>query len=332
MIQATKTEAETSGTASVNCRSTRLPTLACPVCQHATVPAKERWQWVCPTCRFQISERMGIFQALPAERLRYYRQFIQEYETVRNQESRGATSAAFYLELPYKDLTGANRWQWKIRARTFDCLMRRVLPAIERSHASGCDVLDLGAGNCWFSYQMSLRGHHPVAVDLLENDTDGLGAAKHYSLSVPDLFPRFVAEMDHLPFASSQFDLVVFNAAFHYSVDYSRTLSEAIRCLRRPGCIVIADSPLYSQNESGQIMVREKHAAFQKQFGFRSDSIRSLEFLTPTSLSQMAQTFSLSWNIVTPWYGLSWALRPWKARLLGRREPSRFQLIWAEVK
>jgi len=178
---------------------------------------------------------------------------------------------------------------------------------------------------------MALRGHRPVAVDLLENDSDGMGAAKHYFSSLPAPFPRFLAEMDRLPFASVQFDVIVFNASFHYSVDYVRTFGEALRCLRSPGYIVIADSPFYKRDESGRTMLEEKHAAFERRFGFRSDSIPSLEYLTPTSLNQLAKTFSLQWNVVKTWYGFKWAMRPIKARLLRRREPSRFHLFWARV-
>jgi hypothetical protein len=42
---------------------------------------------------------------------------------------------------------------------------------------------------------------HPIAVDLLTNDQDGLGAAEHFKQRLPLSFPRFQAELDNLPFA-----------------------------------------------------------------------------------------------------------------------------------
>lgn len=309
-----------------------LPQLQCPTCLGEPTRSKMSPNWNCSGCGFRISEQGGIFRAMTAEREQHFRTFIREYSTVRSLEGRGSSSPEYYLALPYKDLSRENRWQWQIRARTFACLTRKVLPVIERSYLKGCDLLDIGAGNCWLSYRMARRGHRPVAVDLLDNDRDGLGAAKHYLPHLRAPFSRFLAEMDRLPFASAQFDVIVFNASFHYSVDYVETLREAVRCLRRPGFVVIADSPFYSCHESGNVMVREKHEAFEKKFGFRSDSISSLEFLTRSSLKRLEETFSLRWNIITPWYGLAWATRPWKARLLGRREPSRFHLVWGEVK
>jgi SAM-dependent methyltransferase len=101
-------------------------------------------------------------------------------------------------------------------------------------------------------------GHHPIAVDLQTNSFDGLGAAIHYQHSLPKLFPRFQAELDRLPFANGQFDCAIFNASFHYSENYDRTLAETIRCLRPGGTIVIADSPLYSREEVGLQLVEER--------------------------------------------------------------------------
>lgn len=312
-------------------RNGMLVQVQCPVCQQRMFHTTSGSDLLCDACGFRIAEIDGIFRALQPRRAAHFNQFIREYEAVRAGEGRGSSSAEFYLSLPYKDLTGRNSWQWEIRAQTFRCFEERILPAIERAHPQGCDVLDIGAGNCWFSYRMALRGHRPTAVDLLDNDTDGLGAAKHFFSRSSILFPRFQAEMDHLPFESSQFDIVIFNASFHYSIDYTVTLGEALRCLRRPGLVVVADSALYQRDENGRAMLAERRAAFQKQFGFSSDSVASLEYLTPARLRHMEATFSIRWNRVTPWYGWKWALRPWRARLLRRREPSRFHLFWAEV-
>ena len=86
---------------------------------------------------------------------------------------------SFYLSLPYKDVAGKNSKQWKIRARSFDYLMKHVL---RRSllHDGG-RILDLGAGNGWMSYRLALANYRPFAVDLLTNDRDGIGACLLYT-------------------------------------------------------------------------------------------------------------------------------------------------------
>ena len=105
--------------------------------------------------------------------------FLADYIQIRRAEGRGSDSASYYLELPYRDITGKLQAQWSIRAASFRYLERRVLPAIERQFGRPLRVADLGAGNCWLSYRMALRGHHPVAVDILSDPLDGLAAGRH---------------------------------------------------------------------------------------------------------------------------------------------------------
>jgi SAM-dependent methyltransferase len=280
-------------------------------------------------CGYVFSGFDGICDALPPDREATFRQFVRDYESVRAREGRGSSSADYYLALPFKDLSGRNEWQWHIRARTFRFMEKHLLPHIESSYPQGCDILDVGAGNGWLSYRLMQRGHRPVAVDLLINDTDGLGAAQHYFKFVP-AFLRFKAEMDCLPFMPAQFDVVIFNASLHYSIDYRRTLGEALRCLRRGGHLIVADSPFYWRDESGQKMLQEKRAVFNRQFGFNSDSIQSREYLTAETLDDLSARLALKWNVYKPWYGISWALRPVKASLMRRREPSKFYLLHAK--
>jgi SAM-dependent methyltransferase len=312
-------------------RGSLSPRLQCPSCQEMFVTSEALRELTCSGCGFVMSEYNEILCALTPDRELHFRQFIREYEMVRAKEGRGSSSSDYYHALPFEDLTGRNVWQWKIRAQTFLHMQKRILPEIEVACPHGCDILDIGAGNCWLSYRLALRGHRPVAVDLLTNDADGLGAARHYFRQPSRTFPRFQAEMDRLPFTSEQFDVVIFNASIHYSIDYEATLAEALRCLRRPGHVIVADSPFYRHDESGRTMLAEKRTAFQQQFGFRSDSIESREYLTPEVLDALAAKLSLRWTVLQPWYGISWALRPFKARLFRRREPAKFYLFWAKL-
>jgi SAM-dependent methyltransferase len=256
---------------------------------------------------------------------------MEDYQRIRFAEGRGSATAEFYLHLPYKDVTGANQDQWSIRARTFRCFDHQVLPALAAGRKS-LDILDLGAGNGWLSYRLALREHRPVAVDLMTDSRDGLSAAQHFRSNLGVLFPCVQAELDNLPFADGQFDLAVFNASFHYSENYQRSLGEALRCLKSGGAIVIADTAWYSSEASGARMVAERHASFTKRFGTASGAIPSLEFLTDERLQALAQHFGLRWRVLTPFYGLLWAMRPVLAKLRGRREPSTFRIYVAEVK
>ena len=318
----------------------RQPKLAlqCPSCGHPLgtisygAPMLLDSGFRCPSCSFFLTNDQGIWKALPPERERYYERFVMEYQIVRAAEGRGSDEASYYLALPYRDLTGRNQWQWAIRSRTFQCIKDIVLPKMESEDKSALSILDLGAGNGWLSYRLAIRGHRPVAVDLLTNSTDGLGAACHYLQELPILFPRFQAELDRLPFGDSQFDCAIFNATFHYSEDYSRSLREAVRCLRSGGTVVIADSPFYGSEESGQRMLQERRAEFTRRFGFPSDSLKSLEYLTAERLTALENRFGITWQVLEPKYGFRWAARPLIARWKGEREPSKFRIYTAVVK
>ena len=286
----------------------------------------------CDACFFHMQQDEGIWRALSPEREGHYARFMTEYQIVRTSEGRGSEDSAFYLALPYRDLSGRNAAQWNVRAQTFRALEQEVLPLLEMNSLQPLDILDIGAGNCWLSYRLATRGHRPIAVDLITNNTDGLGAAIHYRKQLTDLFPRFQTDADSMPFASSQFDCVIFNASFHYSEDYVATMAEAVRCLRNDGMVILADTAWYSREESGERMIAERQQAFNSRYGFPSNGLKSLEYLTDSRLDRLAQLFNLNWQMVAPYYGLRWALRPWIARIKGRREPSQFRIYFSEVR
>lgn len=250
------------------------------------------------------------------------RQFVADYGRIRAAEGRGSEDPEYYRALPYRDLTGRNSGQWSIRARSFDYFVQRILPR------NACDILDLGAGNGWLSYRLAERGHRPVAVDIFADSKDGLGAVVNY----PERFPAIECEFDHLPFRDASFDLALFASSIHYSTDYRRTLAETRRCLRTGGTAVIIDTPVYRKREHGERMVRERHAFFERQYGFRSDAAPSIEFLDREELGALARELRIDWEIHRPWYGLEWYLRPWKARLLRRRPPSEFWILVARFR
>jgi SAM-dependent methyltransferase len=245
------------------------------------------------------------------------RQFLEDYGHIRSAEGRGSAGREYYRALPFADRTGRHADQWLIRATSFRYVVRHILPNRR------CDVLDLGAGNCWFSYRLAELGHSPVAVDVFTDARDGLCAARHY----PTSFPLVEADFDHLPFHAAIFDLAVFNASIHYSPDYARTLSEARRCLRPGGQIIIADSPVYATQKQGERMRAERHAEFERIYGFRSDALGSLEFFDLEMLSNLSRQLSLIWTVHRPWYGLRWHTRHLRARLRRRRTPSHFWIL-----
>ena len=261
----------------------------------------------------------GIARFLPTERFAHFQPFLRDYTTVRLEEGRGATDDAFFRRLPEPTPGDPLERQWSLRRRSWATVRDRIL----RSADAGLVVIDVGAGVGWLSNRLHELGHQPHAVDLTIDETDGLGAARHFGPP----WPRYQAEMDALPFADAQADLVVFNASVHYSTDYVRTIGEALRVLRPTGRIVIMDSPIYARDASGRQMVAERHADFETRFGTRSDNVASIEYLTDQMLADVGRRLGVTWRRYRTWYGWSWAARPWMARLHRRRQPSRFVVL-----
>jgi SAM-dependent methyltransferase len=250
-------------------------------------------------------------------------QFLKDYSRIRRAEGRGSDDPEYYRALPYRDITAKNSKQWSIRAKTWAFFERFILAKIEKEAARPLDILDLGAGNGWMSYRLTLRDHKPVALDIFSDYNDGLRAARHY----PRAFPLIEAEFDALPFADASFDLAIYNSSIHYSTDYRRTLLEARRCLRQSGRVVIMDSPVYRLPDHGEQMRTERHRLFARQYGFRSDALPSIEYFDETMLASLASELNIAWSRSRPWYGLGWALRPWKALVAAKRPPSRFFIL-----
>jgi SAM-dependent methyltransferase len=264
----------------------------------------------------------GIWRFMTPERSAYFAPFLRDYAAIRSAEGYGYDAPERYRRLPEADPDDPMAWQWRMRARSFACLERRVLARRE----SGLRVLDLGAGVGWLSNRLALLNHHPCAIDLTVDPRDGLGAARHYAAS----WPAMQAEFDRLPLAPGQTDIAIYNASLHYSCDYRATLAEALRVLRPDGQIVVMDSPIYRRDASGRQMIAERQAAFERAHGTRSDALPSVGYLTWAMLGDLARELGLRWRAFIPWYGWRWALRPWRARLAAKRESSTFAVLVGE--
>lgn len=250
------------------------------------------------------------------------RQFVREYSTVRRAEGWGSNDPAYYQALPYRDLTGRFDGIWRIRARSFDAFISRVLRPLEERQPK-LNVLDIGAGSGWLAHRLSQRGHSVAAIDLLEDPLDGLRALGYYAPAVKPI----VAEFDRLPVASGNFDLAVFNAAFHYSKDYAVTLREILRVLTSRGTLVILDTPMYFDPTSGARMVREREARFLRAYGFASTAVQGEHYLTQARLEELAAKVGVKWSVYVPRLDVRTAVTRKLNGLRARREPARFPLI-----
>jgi SAM-dependent methyltransferase len=295
--------------------------LACPKCRQPFPPAVDLLR--CPACELRFSRDGGVWHLLAPERELALRRFVTEYRDVRRHEGWGSRGPAYYRALPFRDLTGRFEEIWRIRAASFATLLRRVVRPMEEQLERPFAVLDVGAGNGWLSHRLSELGHRLAAVDLSDDARDGLGAHVHY----PTSFTAVLADFDHLPFADRQADLVVFNAALHYSPDCGATLAEALRVLRPGGQFVVMDTPFYRNATSGARMVRDRQEAFLAAHGFPSDAAGSEGFLTHRRLASLAHALGVRFRCLRPSKFWPMAATSLAGQLAGRRETATFPVL-----
>jgi SAM-dependent methyltransferase len=269
---------------------------------------------------------------LPESRRAYFAQFIEAFELAGLEVGKEASESDLYLALPFRDLTQTEARRWAVRAKTFRFLQDEVLSELAGEGDPPLTILDLGAGNGWMSYRLARLGHRPVAVDLLTNSRNGLGAASHFRPELPEHFPRFQAEFDNLPFADGQFDCAIFNASFHFAEDFDQTIAEAVRCLRPGGVLIIGDSPTYSVQTVASRSHERTGARDLKEPGLPTEGLVCREYLTPQRLIALEVRHNFEWSAHRYWYDFRWACRTWLAKWRRGGEPPQYILYSAQVK
>lgn len=295
-----------------------FPLFVCPI-HHLPLAEPTAERRICPACATPYPQVAGVWHFLPPARQAHYRQFVQEYETIRHAEGRGRAEADWYRQLPHTAATDPHAAMWAQRAASYHLLGQHVL----RTAPNPLQIVDMGAGNGWLANQLAGLGHGVAAVDLTLNEFDGLGAHKQYATQ----FCSVWAEFDQLPWAAEQVDLLIFNASFHYSTDYEATLREAWRVLAPHGRVVIMDTPVYHNPASGQRMAAERAQAFTARYGFPSTALPNQNFLTYAQLAALTAAFSAQLTIHHPVPPLRRAVRWFKTTLRRQREPGQFPLL-----
>ena len=256
----------------------------------------------------RVIHRNGVFRCLDPQRQTEVEPFLVQYRRVREQDGYRADRSDYYRALPAAPGDDPQHAIWQIRQRSFRRICRFVLEhGIEKAPA----ILDLGAGCGWLSYQLARLGCRSVAVDLLADDRDGLGACRHYD--VP--FACVQADFDALPFAPRQFDLVIFNGSLHYSPDVAGTLRRADQMLKPAGMLAVVDSPTFANEIDGEVMRARQRERLRGEYRIAAPIEPGEGFLTFRRLAMCAREMGRSARFFQSHDG--W--RPQLRRLVPRR-------------
>jgi SAM-dependent methyltransferase len=302
-----------------------LPKFACPECREA-IPASGSSVadgaagLVCSGCGARFTRANGVYRFLSVRRAEAAEPFQRQYRLVRQREGYRLASPDYYRRLPMVSPDDPHATEWRIRRESLAHLQRHVLPAVRRAPIH---VLDLGAGSGWLSHRLAADGHRAVAVDRLDDETDGLGACRHY----PVPFAAVQADFDALPFEPFQFDLVVFDGSLHYAPDPATTLTAATRMLTPGGAIAVMDSPMFSSDGDGQAMVAQQLQRLEIDHGLPKAVRPGVGFLTFDTLEAVGRRLGLRPRFLRSRGPLTWWIGRQVARLTLRRAPAAFG-VW----
>jgi SAM-dependent methyltransferase len=275
---------------------------------------------VCRACGALIPIDDAIYRCLTSERRARLTPFLAQYRHVRQRDGYRVSDGAYYRALPHVLDGTPQEAVWRIRQQSFD----RLCPMILRDSGQAPAILDLGAGSGWLSHRVAALGGRPVAVDVLVDKEDGLGACRHYDLP----FARVEADFDVLPFAPGQFDAVVFNGSLHYAPDVDATLEGASRMLRAGGVVAVIDSPMFARDADGRAMRLRLEERLRSEYDIAAPLLPGEAFLTFARMSAWAERRGYSAKFFASRDGLRTQVqRSPVGRLLGRVAPPQFG-VW----
>jgi SAM-dependent methyltransferase len=298
------------------------PRFACPECGAVLDEIADHDSLHCAYCVRTYERRDGVWRFLTAARAVRLEPFVRQYLTVRDRDGHRQTRPSeHYRTLPSVPATDPQAAEWLVRRETYHHLLQRVFAASPQP----MQVLDVGAGTGWLSHRLTALGQRVAAVDVIDDDVDGLGAWRHYD--VP--FVVVQADFDALPFAPRQFDLVVFNGSLHYAPDAAATLARARRMLTPGGALVVMDSPMFPRDRDGAAMLDDTHRRIETDLGTSGVVRPGVGYLTFARLTEIAQSLELEPAFVPTRGPLPWRLRRQIARVRLRRAPAAFGLWMA---
>jgi SAM-dependent methyltransferase len=294
-----------------------LPRFACPDCA-TPIDGDAAGAMCCPDCGTRFAYRQGIYRFLTPVRQAAATPFLDQYRAVREQDGYRVGAADYYRVLPSVPAADLHAQEWRIRQQSYRELQYRVFAGgPQRS------ILDVGAGNGWLAHRLAALGHRVAALDLWDDDRDGLGVCRHYAAPIACV----QADFDALPFAPRQFDVVIFNGSLHYAPDVAATLCRARRVLVPGGTIAVMDSPMFRDAADGHRMVSDKLARFKTEYGLGEVVHPSVGFLTATMLATAAHTLALHGRFYPSRGSWGWRMRRQLASIRRRRAAAAFG-VW----
>jgi len=148
---------------------------------------------------------------------------------------------------------------WGRQADNFERLIGRLdLTGTER-------VLELGAGRCWASAYLSRLGCQVIALDVVRaKGAGGLETGDVYLDHGTPYFERVLASMEHIPFRSESFDLILSLASIHHSASLREVVAQCSRVLKPGGRLALSSEPCVRLFKEKRVRNQETEAGINE--------------------------------------------------------------------
>src|SRR2546427_6977914 len=97
--------------------------------------------------------------------------FEVSYSRAWTREGWGSSDPAYFLHLPYRDISRLHASEWSVKARSLEALQTLLVRLRPRR------IVDLGCGTGWLSYRLAQKGYQRYARDALMSEVIGVHPA-----------------------------------------------------------------------------------------------------------------------------------------------------------
>ena len=267
--------------------SPELEVLACPSClgplaldSSHTAPSGSSFL-LCNREHLRFPIEGGVARLVRPDRMDAVVAFDVSYSMAWTREGWGSSDPAYFLHLPYRDISRLHASEWGVKARSLEALQRLLVRLRPRR------IVDLGCGTGWLSYRLAQKGYEVYAIDVVMSELIGLRAAGVY-IRAGVRFVLIQGELEFPPLADQSVDAVICNASLHYAHN-PQTAFEGIRRILRPGGpFIVMNSPVHND----ALSARRSEAEFRKRLigaGANQSVAATYHHLTRIDLDQIAR-------------------------------------------
>jgi len=162
-----------------------------------------------------------------------------------------------YETLPFVEGENVNS-EWKFRQESCRIVNKEVEQLQPKS------VLEIGPWNGWLTHHLSKKIDNYVAVDIFDDEVNGLGAFKHYQ---NQNWIRVHADVESLNFFATKFDLIIYNHCLQFFSNWQQSIDNSLKLLNKGGAMIVLGCSLYSDGSAKAAELEKLKNDYQEKTG-----------------------------------------------------------------